>query len=88
MALHFIALIFSVCSFVLLLIANLGTTFDSTFLPNMHLVQVNQAVTGRYIRYGVYNSCIYYRESKTARSCTKKVPAYSFGNTLAIILKK
>ena len=79
MALHFIALIFSICSFVLLLIANLGTTFNSTFLPKMHLVQINQAVTGRYIRYGVYNSCIYMNGSTLPESCTLKVPAYLFG---------
>lgn len=78
MALHFVALIFSVCSFVLLLIANLGTTFDSTFLPNIHLVQINQAINNRHIRYGVYNSCLYYPDSKTAHSCTKKLPTYPF----------
>lgn len=82
MALHFIALIFSVCSFVLLLIANLGTTFDSTFLPDIYLVKVNQAVNGRSIRYGVYNSCLYYKEdTKTPHSCTKKLPGYSFDAT-------
>lgn len=82
MALHFIALIFSVCSFVLLLIANLGTTFDSTFLPDIYLVKVNQAVNGRSIRYGVYSSCLYYQEkTKTPHSCTKKLPGYSFDTT-------
>ncbi|KAI9264604.1 hypothetical protein EDC94DRAFT_647598 [Helicostylum pulchrum] len=78
MALHFITLIFTICSFVLLLIANLGTTFDSTFLPSIHLVQVNQAVTGRYIRYGVYSSCLYYTDSKKPHSCTKTAPSYAF----------
>jgi hypothetical protein len=82
MAVHFIALIFAVCSFVLLLIANLGTTFQSTFLPSIHLVQINEAVTGRYIRYGVYNSCLYYSGSNVAHSCTKAVPGYAFGNYL------
>lgn len=80
MALHLITLIFTISSFVLLLIANLGTTFQSTFLPNIYLVQVNEAVTGRYIRYGVYNSCLYYADSKVAHSCTKKLPGYSLGN--------
>lgn len=79
MALHFVALLFSICSLVLLLIANLGTTFTSTFLPEMYLVQVNEAVNGRYVRYGVYNSCLYYPDSKTAHSCTAKMPAYKFG---------
>lgn len=79
MALHLFTLILTICSFGLLLIANLGTTFDSTFLPSIHLVQVNQAVTGRYIRYGIYNSCVYYKGSKTAHSCTKKLPTYAFG---------
>lgn len=79
MAVHFIALTFSVCSLVLLLIANLGTTFQSTFLPSIHLVQVNEAVTGRSIRYGVYNSCLYYNGSTVAHSCTKATPGYAFG---------
>lgn len=78
MALHFVALLFSICSLVLLLIANLGTTFNSTFLPQMYLVQVNEAVTGRYIRYGVYSSCLFYSDSSTAHSCTNKMPGYKF----------
>lgn len=88
MALHFVALIFSVSSFVLLLIANLGTTFDSTFLPNIHLVQINQAINNRHIRYGVYNSCLYYPDSKTPHSCTKKLPTYPFGNYRSLNSKK
>lgn len=85
MALQFITLVFTIASFVLLLIANLGTTFESTFLPSIYLIQFNEAVTGRYIRYGVYNSCLYYADSKVAHSCTDKIPGYSFGKSVFIL---
>ncbi|KAI9486346.1 MAG: hypothetical protein EXX96DRAFT_40138 [Benjaminiella poitrasii] len=78
MAFHFVALIFSICSFILLLIANLGTTFDSTFLPQIYLVKIDESITGRSIRFGVYNSCLYYNATTTPHSCTTKMPAYSF----------
>ncbi|KAI8640120.1 SUR7/PalI family-domain-containing protein [Parasitella parasitica] len=82
MAFHFAALILSICSFVLLLIANIGTTFESTFLPQIYLARIDQAVNGRSIRYGVYNSCLYYKEdTKSPHSCSTKSPGYSFDTT-------
>ncbi|KAI8997093.1 hypothetical protein BDB01DRAFT_18801 [Pilobolus umbonatus] len=79
MAVLLIAAIFAVCSFVLLLLANLGTTFDSTFLPELYLVKFSQSINDRSIRYGVYNSCLYY--GGKLNSCTSKTPAYLLSST-------
>ena len=63
MALHFIAFVLSICSLVLLLLANIGTTFSSSVLNKLYLVEISESVTGRSIRYGVYNSCLYYKNA-------------------------
>lgn len=76
MASHFIAFVLSICSVVLLLLANIGTTFPSSVLNKFYLVELTESVTGRSIRYGVYSSCLYY--SNSTQSCTSKEFAYSF----------
>ncbi|CEP09883.1 hypothetical protein [Parasitella parasitica] len=44
--------------------------------------RINQAVNGISIRYGVYNSCLYYKEDTTSpHSCSAKWPGYSFDTT-------
>lgn len=83
MALHFIAFVLSICSLVLLLLANIGTTFSSSVLNKLYLVEISESVTGRSIRYGVYNSCLYYKNATdAAQSCTSKAPAYSFSKAI------
>jgi hypothetical protein len=79
MVVNIAVLVLSVIAVVLLLIANLGTTFDSTFLPKIYLVQINEAVNGRAIRYGIYRSCLYFDTAKAAVSCTVSKPGYTFG---------
>ncbi|KAI8352512.1 hypothetical protein BD560DRAFT_357972 [Blakeslea trispora] len=74
---NLLALLFSACSLTALLIANLGIAFQSSFLPEIYLVRINQAQTGRSIRYGIYTSCLY-DNSSIQISCTPKVPGYSF----------
>lgn len=80
MDLRFIGFIASVCSLVLLLLANIGTTFSTSVLNKIYLVEIKQSMTGRSIRYGVYNSCLYYKDMDQPHSCTSKTPAYSFGS--------
>lgn len=83
MALHFISFLFSAISIVLFILANIGTTFSSSTLNKIYLVQVQHATTGRSIRYGVYSSCLYYNTSMP-QTCTSNVPAYSFGKLMII----
>lgn len=81
MALHFISFLFSVASMVLLIMTNIGTTFTSSSLNKVYLVELKDSATSRSIRYGVYNSCIYYNSSSTPQSCISSAPAYSFDAT-------
>ncbi|KAG1462129.1 hypothetical protein G6F46_001835 [Rhizopus delemar] len=61
---------------------NIGTTFSSSVLNKLYLVEISESVTGRSIRYGVYNSCLYYKNATdAAQSCTSKAPAYSFNTS-------
>ncbi|KAI8973607.1 hypothetical protein BDF20DRAFT_883242 [Mycotypha africana] len=78
--LYTVTLITTVCAFVLLLLVNLGTTFDSSFLPKIYLIKVNESVTHHYITYGIYDSCLYNntQDAQTLVSCTPKAPGYSF----------
>ncbi|RCH84330.1 Diphthamide biosynthesis protein 1 [Rhizopus azygosporus] len=57
---------------------NIGTTFSTSVLNKIYLVEIKQSMTGRSIRYGVYNSCLYYKNMDQPHSCTSKTPAYSF----------
>lgn len=88
MALHFISFLFSVASMVLLIMTNIGTTFTSSSLNKVYLVELKDSATSRSIRYGVYNSCIYYNSSSTPQSCISSAPAYSFGKAMAVKKKK
>ncbi|KAI8075282.1 hypothetical protein BC940DRAFT_287914 [Gongronella butleri] len=55
--LHLSGLFVCVAATALLIITNLGTTFNSSFLPNVYFVQANFATA--YIRFGPYNACLY-----------------------------
>ncbi|KAI8582894.1 hypothetical protein K450DRAFT_225333 [Umbelopsis ramanniana AG] len=61
---------------LLLVFTNIGTTFTSTFLPKLFLVEASSSSTGKSIRYGVYNSCLFQGDS--LQSCTKAAIGYSY----------
>ncbi|KAI9254654.1 hypothetical protein BY458DRAFT_589377 [Sporodiniella umbellata] len=72
---------------VLLILANVGTTFSSSALNRLYFVELKDATTLRSIRYGAYNSCLYYNTSSSPQSCTPSLPAYSFDvNQFAALL--
>lgn len=72
--LHAIGLLFSVASLVLLIFVNIGTTFSSSFLPNVYLVELSYGTSS--LRFGPYNTCVL-DGGKTL--CTKPVLAQALG---------
>jgi hypothetical protein len=56
---------------------NIGTTFTSTFLPKIFLVEAGSSSTGQSVRFGVYNSCLFHGDA--LQSCTKPAIGYSNG---------
>jgi hypothetical protein len=66
---------------LLLVFTNIGTTFTSTFLPNIYLVEAGSSTTGQSVRYGVYNSCLFHGGS--LQSCTMTAIGYSNGTFVA-----
>jgi hypothetical protein len=56
---------------------NIGTTFTSTFLPKLFLVEAVSSSTGKSVRYGVYNSCLF--QGDALQSCTKAAIGYNNG---------
>ncbi|ORY93544.1 hypothetical protein BCR43DRAFT_380993 [Syncephalastrum racemosum] len=72
---HYFGLFLALAALALLLIANLGTTFASTFLPDVYLVRVDQIKTSQSIRYGPYSSCVY--KNGDNRTCTPTTLLYS-----------
>ncbi|KAI9031768.1 hypothetical protein CLU79DRAFT_730025 [Phycomyces nitens] len=56
---HSAAVLFSTLALGALLVANLGTTFNSTILPDIYFARLDQSTTSSSVRYGLYNSCLY-----------------------------
>jgi hypothetical protein len=55
-SLHALGLFFTVAGLVLLIFVNIGTTFTSSFLPKLYLVEATLQTTS--VRFGPYNACI------------------------------
>ncbi|KAI8335120.1 hypothetical protein BC941DRAFT_76819 [Chlamydoabsidia padenii] len=73
--LHALGLLFTVAGLVLLIFVNIGTTFNSSFLPNLYLAEATIGSTS--IRLGPYNSCI---TNNGITNCTKPVLAQDYAN--------
>ncbi|OAD71852.1 hypothetical protein PHYBLDRAFT_73503 [Phycomyces blakesleeanus NRRL 1555(-)] len=62
---HSAAVLFSTLALAVFLVSNLGTTFNSTILPDVYFARLDQSTTGASIRYGLYNSCLYLNGSRS-----------------------
>ncbi|SAM02563.1 hypothetical protein [Absidia glauca] len=67
---HMLGLLFSAAGLVLMIFVNIGTTFTSSFLPNIYLAEASFGTIS--IRFGPYNACIMNSGNTT---CTKPTPA-------------
>ncbi|KAI8083137.1 uncharacterized protein BX664DRAFT_388233 [Halteromyces radiatus] len=72
-SLHLLGLLFSVAGLVLLIFANIGTTFTNSFLPNVYFAEATYGTIS--IRFGPYNACIL---DKGISQCTKPTPVQHF----------
>lgn len=71
---HLLGLLFSAAGLVLMIFVNIGTTFTSSFLPNIYLAEASFGTIS--IRFGPYNACII-NSGKT--TCTQPTPAQGLG---------
>ncbi|CAO3633121.1 unnamed protein product [Cunninghamella blakesleeana] len=67
--LHFVGVIFSGTAVILLILVNLGTTFNSTFLPKLNLIEAT--IANQSFKAGPYNYCI---SNDQSNFCTHPSP--------------
>ncbi|KAI7869388.1 hypothetical protein BDF14DRAFT_1741915 [Spinellus fusiger] len=80
---HYFAFLFSALGLGVLIVANIGVTFNTTILPRIYLINAVQSNTKSSIRYGLYNSCLYTNDIQI--SCTSSMPVYDLGSIASII---
>ncbi|CAO3599304.1 unnamed protein product [Absidia cylindrospora] len=67
---HMLGLFFSAAGLILLIFVNIGITFQSSFLPNVYLVEASFSTV--QLRFGPYNACVINGDKST---CTQPTPA-------------